>query len=274
MPDDSTTDPSPLEGGQSLTIARSGGELLIVEDDRLLLSAPTVSDLIKAVTGLETGNPLEIDRDASLMLLLPVEERALILDALTPSADFEGWMIDNGIEDVVPSSEPFFDGGNQVDGQPWGWCMTYDPQGYLFAPLYDPKDIAGAGGWFTQSMTGAVISTGVRCWGTSVLSWYVNDTDRSTYEMRHNVQNWDDLLTEVFGGVFDESICPACEESDFSGWDVSADASPIFADSVVGRALKCIWYPCETHASTSVVLEAADRTWSWRGDAWALQSPD
>jgi hypothetical protein len=219
---------------------------------------------------LAAANPLALDNDVSLVLLLPYQERAKILENLTSSSGLMDWLFDHNIEDVVPVSEPLVDAGNRIDEQPWGWYWLSDQDRWLFAPLTKGQYQAGARAWMSASMTGAVIETGICCWGTVCLCWHTDDSDQSDYAIRHDVQDWDNLLLEVCSSLLDglDPICPTCDEEDPSGWEVSVSASPIFSNSVVGDALTSVWQPCNFHLNKSVILEAADRLWRWDGDSW------
>jgi hypothetical protein len=254
---------------RSVTFALSDGEFRVVEADDLIVNAPTSLALIEKSRAMDP-NPLRLDKDMSVSLLVPDLDRAALLGAIDPSESLLDWLYENGIEDVVPISEPLLDSGNQIDGMPWGWYPS--GSGWIFAPLSDADCPASADAWMSASMTGAVIGTGIWCWGTTVLYWRTDDTDSSDYRIQYGTTDWDSLLNDVCGSLLDGGdICPSCEEEDPSGWEVTVDVSAIFADSVIGKALAFIWRPCQEHSDQEPVLEAADRRWIWTAGRWSLR---
>jgi hypothetical protein len=240
----------------------------VVENASLILSAPTPSALTEKSKSMNP-NPLRLDKDMSISFLVPEPERSALLGAIEPSESLSDWLYDNDVEDVVPVLEPLLDSGNCIDGNPWGWYAS--GAGWIFAPLSEAECPASAGALMSASMAGAVIWTGIWCWGTTVLYWRTDDTGTPDYSIQYGTTNWDSLLDDVCGSLFDgDPICPTCEDEDPSGWEISVDASAMFADSVTGSALTSIWQPCEEHRGQESVLEAADRRWTWIGDTWKL----
>lgn len=120
------------EVSRSLTFSRSAGELRIVEGETLVLAAPTSKALIEMALALGTSNPLAVDGGMSFDFLVPEVDKASLLEAMEPSGSLVDWLYENGIEDVVPISEPLLDSGNRIDGSAWGWYLT--GSGWIFAP--------------------------------------------------------------------------------------------------------------------------------------------
>ena len=259
------------EVGRSLTFSRSAGGLRIVEGETLILAAPTSKALIEMAFALGTSNPLAVDKGESFDFLLTDADKAPLLDAMEPSESLVDWLYEHGIEDVVPISEPLLDSGNRIDGSAWGWYLT--ESGWIFAPLGEPEVLASADAWMSASMTGAVLGTGIWCWGTTILYWRTDDSDTAEYRIEYGTSDWDvfveDVCATLLGG---DTICPVCEQQDASGWEVGVDVSPVIADSVVGAALANIWRPCSDHRGQALALEAAGRKWSWSGASWAISA--
>ena len=271
MTDIPVTSEVPSETTRLLTVALSGGALRIIENDEVLMSAETASDLTEKANALGPDNPLAMEKDMSLSLLVPHEARGAVLEALLPSPVLSDWLLEQGIEDVVPISDPLFDAGNVVDDHPWGWYRIYSEDRWIFAPLGEGQDVAAASAWMSASMAGAVIETGCRCWGTTILTWRTDDTGSSEFSVQCEVQDWDALLAATYGSMLEDTFCPECEDEDPSGWEINVTASAIFTDAVVGAALTNIWRPCDSHQLERIELEAAHRLWEWSGDRWVRQ---
>jgi len=123
-------------------ISRSGGELRVVKNEKLVLSAPTVASLIEKVEKLGSNNPLRLNKDGALSLFLSDSERASVLGGVQPSESLSEWLRGNEIEDLEPISDPLFDSGNRVDGSPWGWLQIGPDEDWIFAPLTDHRSPA------------------------------------------------------------------------------------------------------------------------------------
>ena len=70
------------------------------------------------------------------------------------------------------------DTGLRINDEAWGWLALDEAYTHfgIIPMTYDPtKDLATFGAWMSGSMTGAVMSWGLRRCGTSAVIWYAAD---------------------------------------------------------------------------------------------------
>jgi len=266
---------------RSITIARSEGRLrALTSSGKILAEASDATALVVSAQEMDES-PLVLARGSALTLLLPRAERAIIMEALEPDdslADelfgkLEELMEDEAFIDLSPISAR-----NRIDDQRWGWVPLVDTWGAsaetrLFGiyPIGKASELARFSAWMSASMTGAVISSGLRHRGPHAVVWVDNDPDPDTATAYYEVENFDDLLWEVLS--WEDPLCPVCDEDDASGWELDLSVGPTFLDLALGRALTRVWVPCPKHESRKVRLEAAGCTWRWARHRWEPDVP-
>ena len=259
-----------------ITISRSGGRIRVVEDGVLIWSEASVDGLIEAVS-LVKDDPLLLVEGSSIVILLPPSDEKRLLEALCPDDRILDALVEEfGDQSYTDTSDEFraLDKGILINGVPWGWVPTRSPEWDYITPRLLPigktRTLASAGAWMSASMTGAVLTSGLRQVENSAYSW--SDLDGERYwDVIYDVSDWDALLSDAIGSGFEVTLCPACENDDPSGWEVSVDVESCFADGVVGAALCNLWQPCEEHLGVPCTLiGVAGRDWKW-SDTWVSE---
>ena len=123
----------------------------MVEDGVLIWSEASVDGLIEAVS-LVKDDPLLLVEGSSIVILLPPSDEKRLLEALCPDDRILDALVEEfGDESYTDTSDEFraLDKGILINGVPWGWVPTRNPEWDYITPRLLPigktRTLASAG---------------------------------------------------------------------------------------------------------------------------------
>lgn len=269
-------------------------KLKIEVNDRVVVVARTVPELIEAAHISQDQDPFVLDKAASVRLDLERAQRAALLPEFTPAKVLQEQLYDAWESAGEPSAfdlddAPPIETGVTVDGQPWGWLYVVSDDVWQLIPT-TPSDVIFD---LTVSFDGAtmtsgmVFDAGVRRWPSDHgMSWYENpDNGDHDFSVLYEVDDWEGPVLEAI--TFDSwpwcpmnnhPSTPDFDEEQYAdaedeGWTAHLDLDDsIFSEEFIGSALQQIWVPCKVHVGENLTLNEVGRSWSWTGSTWIPKS--
>lgn len=266
----------PTQGGPTVPFHETADGITLSGIGTELLRFSTWDQVATYVDTID-GLPIEANQQVDLPQDPIIE--AQLLDALKPSLELEDdlWSLAEELNSDIPHRwewEPV-DSGIVVNGRTWGWFATETRLQLLPLDFHNRATIAETALWQYQSMTGAVIISGIRQDGPIGLEYYWDDDNdqrllRVTYNNFDPIQATSNALSIVLKD-FSEPFCIACDDL---GWQITIEISDEIPSDVVATALAIVWRPCPTHAADpdGWHVDMADRQWQWHGDRWVVKS--
>lgn len=248
----------------------------IVVDDAEMLRASGWDEARDIAAEMSPGHsPFLIERGDRVALDLESDSVSDVISSLDPGRDLAA-EVEEYAEGVFLEMEwerPPFDAGNEIDGVRWGWFSEVwgTPTSLLVPQAFQANawQVARISGFFSGSMTGAVIDSGYKHDDLVGMTWwYADDASPTTfitiaYERPDPITRAQSVIAAPFQGG--EPSCGECQGK--NGWDLKIEVAPAIPLDAAGSAIATFWRPCDEHAHTWQP-ELAGHRWHWAGDTW------